>query len=254
MCLLRWRLHGAQPVARTGPRPLPRLHVALEAGNCGLPEQPRRPAGCDRRGGARRPRAGRTARVRHRAGDRLALEALHLPLRDDQRQALERERQTVQAECERLAEAAGMGGPMAALVARLQARQAHLAELDAALLRRGGRAPPGGDARGMGTAPARQTGRREPVAAVGSGRGAEPPADAAGRPAPLHAGRRRTTSRLPLRGRHRARPIGVRNRGFANWSGVPNGNGLHATVSGPLDRRLTGTGGRRRRGGCGAND
>ena len=63
----------------------------------------------------------------------IALETLSSPRQDDQRQALERERQAVQAECERLAEAVGMGGPMAVLVARLQARQARLAELDAAL-------------------------------------------------------------------------------------------------------------------------
>jgi hypothetical protein len=60
----------------------------------------------------------------------LALEELSPERRDENRAAVERELATVRAECDRLAEAIGRGGPMDALLERLRSRQERRSELE----------------------------------------------------------------------------------------------------------------------------
>jgi hypothetical protein len=64
---------------------------------------------------------------------RLALEELSPARQDRERARLESELLTVRAECDRLAEAIGCGGPLDALVARLPDRQAHRVALEGEL-------------------------------------------------------------------------------------------------------------------------
>lgn len=63
----------------------------------------------------------------------LALDALQPASQDEARDGLERELAAVAAECDRLAEAIGRGGPLDALLARLHARQVRRDELTALL-------------------------------------------------------------------------------------------------------------------------
>jgi site-specific DNA recombinase len=60
----------------------------------------------------------------------LALEELSPQRRDEDRATVERELATVRAECERLAEAIGRGGPLDALLERLRSRQERRSELE----------------------------------------------------------------------------------------------------------------------------
>ena len=121
----------------------------------------------------------------------------------------------MQREGERLAEAVGMGGPMAVLVSRLeQDRQTRLAEVDAALQVEAGERRQVGNARWLGAPSTRQAGRRGPVAAVGFGGGAETGA------ATLLVGPLRFT---PVRGERR--------RGYRFEGAIP----LDRLVSGIVD-------------------
>ena len=63
----------------------------------------------------------------------LALEELSPQRRDEDHAAIERELATVRAECERLAEAIGRGGPLDALLERLRGRQERRSELERVL-------------------------------------------------------------------------------------------------------------------------
>jgi site-specific DNA recombinase len=73
----------------------------------------------------------------------LALEELSPRRQDEAHEALERELLTVRAECERLADAIGRGGPLKALLERLTARQARCTELEQQLASRHTIAAPG---------------------------------------------------------------------------------------------------------------
>ena len=64
----------------------------------------------------------------------LALEELSPARRDVGRERLEVELATVQAECDRLAEAIGRGGPLDSLLARLTERQTRRRAIEADLL------------------------------------------------------------------------------------------------------------------------